>query len=316
MAFTPRISIVTPSYNQGRFIESAVRSILDQRYPNLQYLVIDAGSTDDTLEVLDRYRASIDCLISEPDHGQSHALNKGFARADGEIFAWLNADDCYLPGALHRVAELWNESGGFDYLFGNCRLLNEQGRVLPDGLSARLIDGTFFLPASPQCVTPQPSSFFSARCFVAAGPLDESLHYAMDVDFWMRISALGLRFHVVDEYFACLRRHSAAKSAAGDLPFVLETLDSLLRGRRLKAVNRIYWKRAVHSCLRALYTNIQAAGTVAAVAHTTGRFLSAAPAPVLRYAVPAFGSAFISVTRILAGALRRRFLPFTGYERP
>jgi glycosyltransferase involved in cell wall biosynthesis len=117
MTTYPKISIVTPSFNQGRFIEKTILSVIEQDYPNLEYIIIDGGSTDESVEVIKKYDQHLAYWVSEPDRGQSHAINKGFERATGEIFGWLNSDDWYHPGALKAVAEAFaaNPEAGAEF---------------------------------------------------------------------------------------------------------------------------------------------------------------------------------------------------------
>ncbi len=213
----PRISIITPSYNQGQYIEETILSILNQNYPNLQYIVVDGNSTDDTRDVLECYRSRIDHLIIEPDDGQTQAINKGFRLADGEIIAWLNSDDMYGPGTLHQVALHWLESGA-DVLAGICaehrnhafRVINKPSATNRDFNTAQLarifpcwFEGRFFF---------QPEVFFTKAILNKVGLLDESLHYAMDYDLWMRFAKAGAKLKVIDWPFAFFRLHDAQKT--------------------------------------------------------------------------------------------------------
>ncbi len=213
----PRISIVTPSYNQGHFIEETILSILNQNYPNLQYIVVDGNSTDDTKDVLERYRDRIDHLIIEPDDGQTQAINKGFRLADGEIIAWLNSDDMYAPGTLHQVALHWLASRA-DVLAGICAehrdhafaVINKPSATNRDFNTAQLarifphwFSGMYFF---------QPEVFFTKAILEKAGLLDESLHYAMDYDLWMRFAQAGAQLEVIDWPFAFFRLHDAQKT--------------------------------------------------------------------------------------------------------
>ena len=213
----PRISIITPSYNQGRFIEETILSVLHQNYPNLQYIVIDANSTDETHAVLERYRDRIDHLVIEPDDGQTQAINKGFRLADGEIIAWLNSDDMYGPGTLHQIALHWLRSGA-DVLAGICaehrdhtfQVINKPAATNRDFNTAQLarifpywFSGMYFF---------QPEVFFTKTLLDRVGPLDESLHYAMDYDLWMRFAKAGAQLEVVDWPCAFFRLHDAQKT--------------------------------------------------------------------------------------------------------
>lgn len=213
----PRISVVTPSYNQGHFIEETILSILHQGYPNLQYIVVDGNSTDDTREVLERYRDRIDHLIIEPDDGQTEAINKGLRLADGEIVTWLNSDDMYAPGALHAAALKWLETRA-DVIAGICiehtdrrmRLLNKPAASNADfnlPQLARIFDywlkGYFFY---------QPEIFFSKTILDKAGLLDESLYYSMDYDLWVRFAREGATLETLHWPVAFFRKHEAQKT--------------------------------------------------------------------------------------------------------
>jgi len=186
----PRISIVTPSYNQADFIEKTIRSVLLQGYPNLEYIVIDGASSDGSQNIISKYESWLDYWVSEPDKGQAHAINKGASIAGGKIFGWLNSDDFFMPGALHVVAELYRKHQEAVAWVGGCYRIKPNGqilsRVIPrnldrDSLADWYWQGFFF----------QPSCFFVARAWEELGYLDESLYIAFDYDWWLRLMTLG-----------------------------------------------------------------------------------------------------------------------------
>ncbi len=187
----PKISVVTPSLNQAKYIEQAICSVLDQEYPNLEYILFDGGSTDGSVEIIEKYGDRITFWRSEPDAGQSNAINKGFQRATGELVAWLNCDDIYLPGALKTVAEAYKSQPGAPFYFGEGQRLDEQGNCKSTFFPleyakfnrAALIQGLNYIL--------QPATFIYRPALIQAGYLDESLRYGMDTDLWIRLSALG-----------------------------------------------------------------------------------------------------------------------------
>ena len=128
----PKISIVTPSYNQVKFLERTILSILNQNYPNLEYIIIDGGSTDGSVEIIKKYEKYLACWVSEKDKGQSDAINKGFKKASGDIIAWQNSDDIYLPGVFEKVALLFSKRKDMDVVFGNIYLIDENDNILRD----------------------------------------------------------------------------------------------------------------------------------------------------------------------------------------
>ncbi|MGI8654629.1 MAG: glycosyltransferase family 2 protein [Pyrinomonadaceae bacterium] len=212
----PRITVVTPSFNQGHLIEETINSILDQNYPNLEYIVIDGGSTDATLEVIKKYEHKIDYWTSETDGGQSEAINKGLRRATGDIVTWLNSDDLFLPDVLQTVARYFNEYDaalihGRTVLFGNGTKELIKGAE-DDDLEVRYLSGMAF---------PQPSSFFKKRVLDEQGVLDESLHYGMDYDLMVKI-ALNYCMLKVDDVFSRYRLHGESKTVAQNIRFAYD----------------------------------------------------------------------------------------------
>jgi glycosyltransferase involved in cell wall biosynthesis len=211
----PRISIITPSYNQGHFIEETIRSVLNQGYPNLEYIIIDGGSTDQTVEIIQRYENQITYWVSEPDRGQTHAINKGLARATGDILAYLNSDDYYLPNTLLKVAEYFAQFPQTDLLHGRCRYVNEQGEKVGEQWGdiqsfEEIIDLWGVWWHRRQFV--QPEVFWSKRMGDRIGEFREDLHYVMDYEYWCRIlRAEGLVGRVEDE-LTCFRLTATQKS--------------------------------------------------------------------------------------------------------
>ncbi len=180
----PKISIVTPSYNQGQFIEETIRSVLLQGYPNLEYIVVDGGSDDETVEILERYDPWIDKWVSEPDEGQSDAINKGFNRATGEIFAWLNSDDYYASGAFTTMARAFSSYGDeVGALVGTGHKVNETGEVVYTPEGSDLTHEAFLNWLSGGSFM-QPACFFRQEAWERCGPLRTDLRYSMDVDFF------------------------------------------------------------------------------------------------------------------------------------
>jgi len=182
----PRISIVTPSYNQGQFLEETILSVLNQNYPNLECFVMDGGSMDNSVEIIQKYASMLTYWESKPDRGQSHAINKGFKMATGELVAWLNSDDLFTPGTLFEVAEIWERDQSFGLIHGISEIVDEQGNSTGKQRGSP-IDFFESLLTSDNPVA-QPSTFISRLALEDVGYLDEKLHMSMDWDLWLRIS--------------------------------------------------------------------------------------------------------------------------------
>ena len=226
----PLVTVITPSLNQGRFIEETIRSVLGQSYDPIEYVVLDGGSSDETPAILERYRDRIRFTIG-PDAGQADAINRGIAEARGEIVAWLNADDYYTPEAVGRAVAALAERPRSAMLYGTGRFVDADGADLgpyPTAPPERLRAG---------CVVCQPAAFMRREAVVAAGLLDATLRYCMDYDLWLRLSARGELAYVAAD-FARYRLHPSAKSVGERLAFMREVM--VMTRRRLGAAPLFY----------------------------------------------------------------------------
>lgn len=210
----PRISLVTPSLNQGKFIEATIQSVLSQNYPNLEYIVMDGGSSDNTLEILERYSGQLK-WISEKDNGQTSAINKGLHMAGGEILAYLNADDLYLPGTIFKVAQIFMEHPEAMWVTGQCRIIDEDNKEIRRLITAYKNLWLRFSHRSALLITDyisQPATFWRAQALHDFGFPDESLHYAMDYEYWLRLYSKYPPLFIRD-YLAAFKIHPHSKTS-------------------------------------------------------------------------------------------------------
>jgi glycosyltransferase involved in cell wall biosynthesis len=206
------ISIVTPSFNQAAFLEQTICSVLEQDYPRIEYIIIDGGSTDGSLEIIQRHAGRIAWWVSEPDRGQTDAINKGFAHAHGEILAWLNSDDTYQPGALSEAAAFLSAHPEVGMVYGDANLVDEGGQVIGKFPAAQT---DYKLLRRGYVHIPQQAAFFRARLWREVGPLDPTFYFAMDYDLWVRLARLApLRYN--PRPWANFRLHSRGKSVISD----------------------------------------------------------------------------------------------------
>ena len=215
--------MVTPSFNHGRFIRETIESVLIQRYPRIEYLVVDGGSTDETIGILESYGHRLS-WVSEPDGGQTHAINKGWRRARGAIIAYLNSDDTYLPGAVETAVAALHAHPDAGAVYGEGYHVDEAGRVI-----ARYPTEPFdMIRLAQTCFICQPTVFLRRDVVERLGFLDESRRYCMDYDLWIRL-AHASRFAYVPEYLANTRMHSATVTHALRGPVHAEILDTVYR---------------------------------------------------------------------------------------
>ena len=206
------VSIITPSFNQARYLEETIRSVLDQDHPQLEYIIVDGGSTDGSLEIIKKYADRLAWWVSEKDQGQTDAINKGFARAKGEILAWLNSDDTYNPGAISAALAFLQAHPQAGLVYGDTNFIDENGKILGAFPAAqtdykRLRRGYVHIP--------QQAAFFRADIWKQVGPLDPSFYFAMDYDLWVRIASHAPIFYT-PQVWANFRLHSEGKTVVAD----------------------------------------------------------------------------------------------------
>ncbi|WP_404357394.1 glycosyltransferase family 2 protein [Methylotuvimicrobium sp. KM1] len=209
----PKISIVTPSFNQGQFIEETIRSVLLQNYPNLEYVIIDGGSTDESIEIIRKYEPWLTYWVSESDKGQSHAINKGFEKCSGDIYNWLCSDDILLKDALKNVAHLIDCKQPC-WLIGAAFVINKKGYILNKNVPLEPITITTFLKWSSNYFY-QPSTFWNRHIFSNFNRINNNLHYCMDVDLWFKFFNIS-KPKMTNVFLSSARCHEQSKTSGID----------------------------------------------------------------------------------------------------
>jgi glycosyltransferase involved in cell wall biosynthesis len=206
----PKITIVTPSYGQGAFLERTILSVLNQNYPNLEYIVIDGGSSDGSVEIIRKYGKYLAYWVSEKDSGQADAISKGFAKGSGDILGWLNSDDVYLPGALHTIAVALSRERSCNVAYGNMYWIDELDRIIDERrqtpfMRLGYLYGGFDLP--------QPATFWRKEIYTRARGIDSTYHFSLDTDLFYRFACEKARMKFVRCFIACFRVHSSSKTS-------------------------------------------------------------------------------------------------------
>ena len=225
----PKISIVTPSFNQGDYIEETIKSVLQQNYPNLEHIVVDGGSTDHTRQILAKYPHLK--IICEPDRGQADAVNKGLRAAKGDIIGWLNSDDTYYPGVLDSVAQTIDPQRGIFIAMGRCAYIDEAGRPTGREHPSKFLSHRRVVEIWKDYTIPQPALFFHKAVYEQCGGLDEGLYFALDYDLFLRYTK-AFAIHTVDRVWATYRIHTESKTTEISQGELLE---------KSLTVSRRYW---------------------------------------------------------------------------
>ncbi len=239
----PLVSIITPSYNQANFLEETIRSVLDQGYPNLEYIIVDGGSTDGSLEIIQKYADRLAWWVSEPDQGQTDAINKGFSQAKGEILAWLNSDDTYLPAAVAEAVGYLQAHPEIGTVYGDANLIDDEGNII-GRFPAKQTDNRRLMRGYVH--VPQQATFFRAELWRKVGPLDPTFFFAMDYDLWVRLSQHA-PFKYYSRLWANFRLHGGAKSIEADD----RCWPEMVRVHRREGGSRISWI-SIKACIRPL----------------------------------------------------------------
>jgi len=222
----PVVSIVTPSYNQGKFIEESITSILSQNYPNIEYSVMDGNSIDNTLEVLRKYNDKIK-WISEPDRGQAAAINEGISKIRNAFFvSWLNADDLLLPNGIKSMGSFLNNHPEYIAVFAKAYIIDENGKIIGEYSTKPFSKKTFAV----KCTICQPASLIRRSAWDEVGGLDESIQTSLDYDLWWRLSKIG-KLGYLEQFVACSRDHVQSKTRMLRKKVNDETISILLRHR-------------------------------------------------------------------------------------
>jgi glycosyltransferase involved in cell wall biosynthesis len=264
----PRISVVTPSFNQCAYIEETIRSVFAQEYPDLEYIIIDGGSTDGSIDVIRKYEHRLTYWVSEPDHGQAHAINKGLYLATGEIVAYINSDDAYLPEAFATIAQAFISNPQALWLCSPCVAQDDRSRtttVLKPQVPTDPVDW-LFKPSGQTYCFPQPGVFFRSSLIEAVGEFREDLQYSFDYEYFQRILFAGFWPIELDAIVAMFRVHDASKTASNAAGFADDDL----------TVADLYFDRVAPSAQRRLVRQRRAldawrtVDTCAALAQTHG----------------------------------------------
>ena len=257
----PRITVITPSFNQGHFIKDTIESVLGQKYPDLEYLVMDGGSTDDTVEILKSYGGRLS-WGSKKDRGQSDAINKGIRRATGEIIAYLNSDDLYEKGALEKAARYFMDRPESLWLTGRCRIIDTHGAETRQAITAYknfLLSRYSYNILLVTNFVSQPATFIRRQAFDKYGLFDEAQHRVMDYDLWLR---LGEEHDpgVINDYLASFRVHPGSKTSSSFKLTFKEELEVARKHTDSKVLNGLHYMSYLGIC--AAYTALDAAARI------------------------------------------------------
>jgi len=218
----PKISIITPNFNGEAYLEETIRSVLDQNYPNLEYIVIDGGSTDKSVALIESYSSKLSYWVSEPDNGQADAINKGLQKATGEWIGFLNSDDLYVQNSLFKLVEQIDQNADQNWIVGGTEIFGDRNEVFRTRFTEFSDDSKPIDWVTYKATSPQPSSFWSKYAMKKTGFLDTNFHFSFDCEFWLRLHLNGFKPTHSSEVLSRFRIHSESKSSQSRLPFLNE----------------------------------------------------------------------------------------------
>jgi glycosyltransferase involved in cell wall biosynthesis len=239
----PRVTIVTPSYNQAEFLEETLRTVLLQNYPNLEYIVMDGGSKDGSVDIIRKYEKHLSYWTSEKDGGASDAIARGFQRATGSILAYLNSDDPYLPGAINSVVRVFQEHPRSSVVFGNTYWTDPNGDVLAERRQTPFWPASYLYGGTDM---QQPSTFWKRDLYIKAGGMDPTFTFAFDTDLFCRFIACQAQFRHLKRFLSCYRIHPESKSST--------LMDR--RSQELVKIRAVHLQHAFHSPYGHLIRNL------------------------------------------------------------
>jgi len=234
----PKISVITPSFNQAAYLERTIRSVLDQGYPNLEYVIIDGGSTDGSLDIIRKYANRLAYWVSEPDQGQANAINKGLRLATGEWVAWQNSDDVFYEGAFSQLAQKTSQSPDADLIIGNMNLIDKNDVLLRD---IKYVRPTYRSMLAEGMVLTNQSAFWKRRLHTEVGYLSEDFDCGFDFEWFLRILEYGISAVHVNSTWGGLRMHEETKTSNHQAVFVRE-YEKILQGRETSSLRKKYYK--------------------------------------------------------------------------
>lgn len=233
----PKISVITPSYNQGRFLEQTILSVINQNYPNLEFILMDGGSSDHSLELIKKYSDKLTYWESKKDNGQADAINKGLIKCTGDVICWLNSDDILMEGTLSNIAQKFNDIKEPAIISGNYRTIDINGKVIwwPKAESNTIYLSNYSELDLLKCwrnTLPQPSTFWNRAAFEKLKLLNSGFHFAMDLEYWLRAISMNIKIYKTNVVYSSFRIHPESKSS---------TLEVKLKDE-LKSLQRMYLK--------------------------------------------------------------------------